>query len=190
MKKSIFFELDYWSKLKVRHNLDVLHLQHRGNHLLKPHACNTLSTQESTYFCRFLKHVKLPDAYAIDISKNISVANGTISGLEAYDCHVILQRLLPIAAHPYLRKDITTTLAELSNFFQQICAKTLRVQDLDKLKEKIALILCKLEKIYPPSFFDLMVHSAVHLPHLATLVGPVGFRWMYPFERFVLTLHF
>lgn len=62
----------------------------------------------------------------------------------------------------------------------------MRVEDLDKLQRRIALILCKIEKIYPPSFFDLMVHSAVHLPHVAKLVGPVGFQWMYPFERFVL----
>lgn len=25
--KSIFFELDYWSKLKVRHNLDIMHIE-------------------------------------------------------------------------------------------------------------------------------------------------------------------
>ena len=26
-KKSIFFELEYWSKLKLRHNLDVMHIE-------------------------------------------------------------------------------------------------------------------------------------------------------------------
>ena len=26
-KKSIFFELEYWSKLKLRHNLDVMHVE-------------------------------------------------------------------------------------------------------------------------------------------------------------------
>lgn len=48
------------------------------------------------------------------------------------------------------------------------------------------LILCKLEKIFPPAFFDIMVHLAVHLPREAKLVGPVGYRWMYPIERYCL----
>ena len=26
-KKSIFFELEYWSTLKLRHNLDVMHVE-------------------------------------------------------------------------------------------------------------------------------------------------------------------
>ena len=26
-KKSIFFELEYWSKLKLRHNIDVMHVE-------------------------------------------------------------------------------------------------------------------------------------------------------------------
>ncbi|KAM6572621.1 hypothetical protein CsatA_016701 [Cannabis sativa] len=228
MKKSIFFELEYWATLKVRHNLDVmyveknfcesiigtllniegmtkdtnrdrkdlsdldlreeLHFKLHKNRLLKPPACYTLSG--TTYsdpdkFCKFFKSVKLPDAYAIDISKKVSIKNKVISGLEAYDCHVILQRLLPPAVDiQYLNEDITITLTELSNFFQKLCAKTLMDKDLDKLQERIALILCKLEKIYPPSFFDIIVHLAVHLPHEAKLVGPVGFRWTYPFERY------
>ena len=51
------------------------------------------------------------------------------------------------------------------------------------MKEDIVLILCKLEKIYPPAFFDVMVHLAVHLPDEALLRGPVQYGWMYPIER-------
>lgn len=104
-------------------DLDIrreLPLQLHGNHILKPPACYTLSSQDRTSLCQFLKHVRLPNAFTVDISINVSVANGKISGLEAYDCHEILQRLLPRAAHPYLRKDIVTTLTELSTFFQNI----------------------------------------------------------------------
>ncbi|KAF5468939.1 hypothetical protein F2P56_013047 [Juglans regia] len=39
--------------------------------------------------------------------------------------------------------------------------------------------------IFPPSFFDIMIHLAVHLPREALLAGPVQFRWMYPIERFL-----
>lgn len=47
------------------------------------------------------------------------------------------------------------------------------------------MVLCNLEKIFPPSFFDVMEHLPIHLPHEATLGGPVQFRWMYPFERYM-----
>ncbi|RVX13245.1 hypothetical protein CK203_018034 [Vitis vinifera] len=51
----------------------------------------------------------------------------------------------------------------------------------------IVLILCKLERIFPPAFFDVMVHLLVHLPHEAKLAGPVGLRWIYPIERILST---
>ena len=54
---------------------------------------------------------------------------------------------------------------------------------LRQMKEDIPLILSKLERIFPPAFFDVMVHLAVHLPEEAILRGPVHYGWMYPIER-------
>jgi hypothetical protein len=56
------------------------------------------------------------------------------------------------------------------------------------LKGEIPLILCKLEKIFPPAFFDVMVHLCVHLPDEALLRGLVQYGWMYPIERRLGTL--
>ena len=75
-------------------------------------------------------------------------------------------------------------LVELSGFFQKLCAKTLYVTDLEGLEEGIVIILCKLERIFPPSFFDIMIHLVVHLPREAKLAGPVSYRRMHPFERY------
>jgi hypothetical protein len=44
-----------------------------------------------------------------------------ISGMKGHDCHIFLQRLLPVAIRGYLTTEIRTTL-ELSNFFKQLCA--------------------------------------------------------------------
>lgn len=82
-----------------------------------------------------------------------------------------------------LRKDVCDPIVRLSSFFEQICAKTLKVADLDKLQNDIVLILCKLEQIFPPAFFDIMIHLAIHLPQEAKIAGPVGYRWMFPIER-------
>lgn len=49
-------------------------------------------------------------------------------------------------------------------------------------------MLCNLEKIFPPAFFDVMEHLPVHLPDEAALGGPVQYRWMYPFERYMYHL--
>ena len=59
---------------------------------------------------------------------------------------------------------------------------------MEKLKWNIPLILCKLEKIFPLAFFDVMVHVAVHLPDEALLRGPIQYGWMYPIERRLGTL--
>ncbi|KAI5312977.1 hypothetical protein L3X38_042151 [Prunus dulcis] len=58
----------------------------------------------------------------------------------------------------------------------------------DKLEEDVVVTLCLLEKYFPPSFFDIMVHLVVHLVREVRLCGPVYFRWMYPFERYMKVL--
>ena len=164
-----------------------LHLQIQGNKLVKPHACYTLTVEERKEFCKFLKSVKFPDGYAANLSRNVSINDGKISGVKSHDYHVLMQKLLPIAIRPYFNKDLCTTLVELCSFFQKLCAKTLYMNDLEKLEEGIVLILCKLERIFPPAFFDVMVHLMVHLPREAKLARPVSYRWMYPFKRYIFT---
>ena len=59
---------------------------------------------------------------------------------------------------------------------------------LDKLQNELVVTLCLLEKYFPPSFFDIMIHLTVHIVKEVRLCGPVYFRWMYPFERFMKVL--
>ena len=53
------------------------------------------------------------------------------------------------------------------------------------LQTEIVKILCKLECIFPPSFFTIMIYLCVHLPEEAILGGPVQSRWMYPVARYL-----
>ena len=57
------------------------------------------------------------------------------------------------------------------------------------MENNIPVLLCKLEQIFPPSFFDSMEHLPVHLPYEARVGGPVQYRWMYPFERYKMSNH-
>jgi hypothetical protein len=54
---------------------------------------------------------------------------------------------------------------------------------MEKLEKEIPVLLCKLEKIFTPEWFNRMQHLLIHLPYEAKVGGPVQYRWMYPFER-------
>ena len=80
------------------------------------------------------------------------------------------------------------TIIRLCHFFNKLCSKVVDVSKLGKLQSDIVVTLCLLEKYFPPSFFDVMIHLMVHLVREVRLCGPVHFRWMYPFERYMKTL--
>ncbi|KAK1414527.1 hypothetical protein QVD17_30273 [Tagetes erecta] len=227
-KQSIFFELDYWSSLPLKHNLDVMHIERNvcdsllgtllmndktkdtanarvdlqklnirktlwlkkntKGKLCKPHPKYSFQVSDQKLFCEFIKGVKLPDGFGSNISKRVTDNNTNISGLKSHDCHILMQRLMPIGVRGFLTKDTHTPIVDLCMFFKQLCSRTLLVEDMKKAKVSILAILCQLELIYPPAFFDIMVHLVLHLPDEAILGGPVCMRWMYPFERYMKKL--
>ncbi|KAL6134408.1 hypothetical protein ACLB2K_066639 [Fragaria x ananassa] len=65
---------------------------------------------------------------------------------------------------------------------RQLCYVDNYVADLEAARARIVLTLCELEKIFPPSFFDVMEHLPIHLADEVLLAGCVIFRWMYPIE--------
>ena len=74
-------------------------------------------------------------------------------------------------------------LIDLSCFFREIYSKVLNVEELGALEKRIVVTLCELERIFPPSFFIVMVHLVVHLTSEAKVASLVHYRWMYPMER-------
>ncbi|KAM6552349.1 hypothetical protein CsatB_002157 [Cannabis sativa] len=225
-KKSIFYELEYWSANELKHNIDVMHVEKNvcdsilgtlldndkskdttnarqdlknmrirqslwifedaRKRLLKPHAPYVLTANDKQLFCKFLKDVKLPDGFCSNLKKKVT--NDNIVGLKSHDCHVIMQRLLPVCIGKFLSKEVSSTIIELCNFFRILCSRTLNVKDMEKAQGDLIHILCKMERIYPPAFFDIMIHLVIHLPEEAILGGLVFMRWMYPFERYMKKL--
>ncbi|XP_057771180.1 uncharacterized protein LOC130990991 [Salvia miltiorrhiza] len=165
-----------------------LHPKLRGNSYLVPSACYTLTILEKRRLCSFLASVKYPDAYASNLSKRVNATSCHITGLKTHDCHIILQQLLPISIHGLLDNNVHEAIHEISNFFRQLSSRTLKRMDLDLLENQIAFTLCKLERIFPPQFFDIMMHLPVHLVRETILGGPVQYRWMYPIERYLYRL--
>ncbi|KAL5564918.1 hypothetical protein UlMin_028082 [Ulmus minor] len=173
------------AKLGIRHEL---HLFEDSNKLMKPAADYTFSEANRRKFCRFIRSVKFPDGFASNLSKNVAQNDSRLLGLKSHDCHVIMQRLLPVGCRSLVNKNIWSTIVELCTFFKQLCASTVNVSDMVEAQNQLVLILCKLEHIFPPAFFDIMIHLVLHLPEEAILGGPVHMRWMYPFERYLKRL--
>ena len=54
-------------------------------------------------------------------------------------------------------------LSRLRFFFCQICAKELDTKVIEKLDKDAPVLLCDLERIFPPGFFNPMQHMILHL---------------------------
>jgi len=65
-------------------------------------------------------------------------------GLKSHDCHVLMQKLLPVAICEILPKNIRHTITQLRSFSNLICSKDIDPQKFDELEEKIIVILCQL----------------------------------------------
>ncbi|XP_024200497.1 uncharacterized protein LOC112203814 [Rosa chinensis] len=227
-KKSIFFNLEYWKSLHVRHALDVMHIEKNVCESLigtllnmpfktkdsvavrldmvqmgvrvdlgpkigekrtyLPAAPYILSRAEKIKICTSLLFMKVPDGHSSNIKNLVSMDDLKLYGLKSHDCHMLMQQLLPVAIHSVLPKHVRISIMRLCFFFNALCTKVVDVSKLDKLQSDLVLTLCELEKIFPPSFFDIMVHLTMHLVREVRLCGPVYYRWMYPFERFMKVL--
>ena len=80
----------------------------------------------------------------------------------------------------YVDEETWLVLAELSFFFRQLCAKELDRKVVEKLDKQAPVLLCKLEMLLPPGFFNPMQHMILHLPREALLGANVQTRWQYP----------
>jgi hypothetical protein len=153
-----------------------------------PRACYQMTSNEKESFLEVLKNLKAPDEYLSSIPRCVQVKQRKIFGLKSYDCHLLMQEFLPIAMKGCLPDKVSKVISDLCNFFKELCGKVLSEHNLENLEHHIAETLCQLEKIFPPSFFTVMVHLVIHLAYEAKVAGPVHYRWMYPIERYGIYL--
>jgi hypothetical protein len=149
----------------------------------KPHAQFCLKPKQKKEVMEWLKILKFPDGYAAGFRRAVNLNTNKITGLKSHDYHIMIERLLPIMFRGYFNVSIWKALAELSYFYRQLCAKEIKKDVMEKLEIEIPVLICKLEKIFPPGFFNPMQHLLVHLPYEAKVEGPVQYRWMYHIER-------
>ena len=152
-----------------------LHLQRKSDDTILP-TCFHMTSSKRDDFLQVLKDVAVSDGYASNISRRVNMKECKISGLKSHDNHILMQQIFPIALRGSLPSHVTSHLIKLACFFREICFKTLTVSDIVTLEADIAVTLCELEKIFPPSFFTVMVHLVIHLATEVKIGGPVHYR--------------
>ncbi|XP_057249977.1 uncharacterized protein LOC104893596 [Beta vulgaris subsp. vulgaris] len=83
-----------------------LHPILKGSRNFLPLAAYTLSRKEKIQFCECLAGVKVPQGYSSNFSSLVSMQNLKLMGLKSYDCHVLMQQLLPVAIRGILPKNV------------------------------------------------------------------------------------
>ncbi|KAG8478320.1 hypothetical protein CXB51_027994 [Gossypium anomalum] len=141
-----------------------------GKYRLSPSIFAILK-EEKEVFCMVLKDIKVPDVYASNISRCVSLKDRRLYSLKSHDYHILMQDLLPVTLRCCMSKKVTSCIIELSNIMKAICGKVLNVEELKKVQDRATLTLCNLEKIFSPSFFTIMVHLLIHIPREAILGG-------------------
>ncbi|GER38825.1 transposon protein [Striga asiatica] len=150
-----------------------------------PKACFSMTKKEKTVFCEVLEKAKLPQGCASNIGRCVQMKELKISGYKSHDAHIIMQYLLQVAVRKTLPKDVALALIRLGAFFRAICSKVINPQDLDHWQSEIVEILCTFERIFPPSFFDILPHLPIHLVDEVRSSGPVSSWWMFFIERYL-----
>ncbi|CAL8113524.1 unnamed protein product [Prunus armeniaca] len=128
---------------------------------LPPGPWNLSRAEKRAVFNSFYG-MKVPKVYCSNIKNLKSLKDSRLLGLKSHYCHTLMQQLLTVAIRSVLEKPARYAITRLCFFFNAICAKTVDVFKLDKLEEDVVVTLCLLEKYFPPSFFDIMVHNRTH----------------------------
>src|SRR5438045_5149507 len=87
----------------------------------------------------------MPDGCVSNLGRCIDWIHANLHGMKSHDCHVFMQRLLPIAFDA-LPNDYWTVFTEISQYFRELTATTLNVGKLKQMEKGIPVILCKLEQ--------------------------------------------
>jgi hypothetical protein len=113
----------------------------------------------------------------------VNMTTRKLIGLKSQDYHIIMERILSVIFWGYFDNAVQMVLTKLSYFYRLLCAKEITIEMIQKFEKEIPLLLCKMEKKFPPGFFNSMQHLLIHVPYEAKVGGTVQYRWIYHIER-------
>jgi hypothetical protein len=88
----------------------------------KPKASYCLTKEQKRAICEWAKNLRFSDGYASNLSNSVNLEECKFVGMKSHDCHIFMERLLPIAFRDFVPEGVWEAITELSNFFRDICA--------------------------------------------------------------------
>jgi hypothetical protein len=136
-------------------------------------------------FCGFLKNVKVPSDYSMNVSRLISFLDLKVaSGVKSHDYHVLLTQMIVIGIQNIVPVNVWEAIMNFYFFFNAIGQKVLSEEALESLEKRHYETLCFSEMYFPPAFFDISINFTTHLIKEIKLLGPMFLHQMYAYERF------
>nr|AAK13155.1 putative transposase [Oryza sativa Japonica Group]AAP54277.1 transposon protein, putative, CACTA, En/Spm sub-class [Oryza sativa Japonica Group] len=157
--------------------------KHASSQWVKPRADFCLNRAQKKEVLEWFQTLKFPDGYGSNLRRGVNLKTMRINGLKSHDYHIMMERIFPVMFRGYLPTHVWEVLAEVSFFYRKLCAKQFDPIEMANMQSQVIVLVCKLEKIFPPGFFNPMQHLMIHLPYEASMGEPVQFRWNYPIER-------
>jgi hypothetical protein len=99
-----------------------------------------------------------------NIKRAVNVNTCKLNGLKSHNYHIIIERLMLVMFHGYFDVDLWKIFIELSYFYRQICPNQVSKSMMQKQEKEIVVLVCKMEKIFLPEWFNAMQHLLVHFP--------------------------
>jgi hypothetical protein len=127
-----------------------------GKKWTRPKADFILAKKHRREVLEWIQTLMFPNGYAANLRRGVNLSTLRVNGMKSHDYHIWIQRLLPAMVRCYVPEHVWLALAELSYFFRQLCAKESSRTVIKDLENMAPVLLCKLEKIFPPGFFNLM----------------------------------
>ncbi|XP_076930815.1 uncharacterized protein LOC143595759 [Bidens hawaiensis] len=159
-KRSIFFELEYWSTLQLKHNLDVMHIERNMCDSLLGTLIMNDKTKDTSNARDYLKTLNIRRTQWLQEKGNKRVFGQRYFYTNSRPLHILKATLLP-------------------NTIGGGYEESQRCHYFNIVQVRVDLSF---------NIFEIMVRLVLHLPDEAIRGGSIYMRWVYPFERYMKKL--
>jgi hypothetical protein len=77
-----------------------------GENEKKPHAPYSLKPKRKKLLLKWLKNLKFLDGYAAGFRRSVNLKTGKFFELKSHNYHIIMERLLPVIFHGFVKNDV------------------------------------------------------------------------------------
>jgi hypothetical protein len=101
-----------------------------------PTSCITLSKHEKKEFYVYLKNMKVPSGYSMNVSRLISFSDLKVApGVKSHDYHVLLTQMIAVGIQNVLPVNVQEDIMNFCYFFNVIGQKILSEDALESLEK-------------------------------------------------------